>query len=488
MFLQRQNHLLFVGAIVLLATGIRFFAIDQPFIDVWSWRQSDVAAIAQNYYQNGYHFAYPQIDWSGTAPGYVGTEFPILPFIAAGFYKVAGVHEWIGRLESVIFFALSVPFFFALAREIFGDTAGRWAVVFYGFAPLAVMTSRCFMPDMPSLGLSIVGLYFFMRWLETNKSQPFIVGAFSIALALLIKLPSAIIGAPMACLALERFGKRAIREFRLWLFGALVLIPSFAWYLHAAHVTEQFYPHHFFGEGGVRVMPLNWYWDILCRMTTSSLTIVPCVLALLGLFIGVRTKQSSLFHWWLGIMILFVVVVGYGNRHPWYQLPFVPIVAAFSGAAVAYLHTHLRSHFWARATIYALIVVAFAGQSFIATRKLYRPAAANLRTLGLALGKHTPPGSLIVIADYGDPTAFYYAQRKGWHFLEKDAIYNGHPNTSADAIVDLEHLRQRGATHIAFYSSSGWWLDYYREFAEHLEATSTPVERTQAYQIFELRR
>jgi hypothetical protein len=33
-----------------------------------------------------------------------------------------------------------------------------------------------------------------------------------------------------------------------------------------------------------------------------------------------------------------------------------------------------------------------------------------------------------------------------------------------------------------------WWLDYYREFAQHREAMSTSVERTQAYQIFELRR
>src|SRR5438046_9033620 len=31
-------------------------------------------------------------------------------------------------------------------------------------------------------------------------------------------------------------------------------------------------------------------------------------------------------------MVLFVVAVGYGNRHPWYQLPFVPITAAFTGA------------------------------------------------------------------------------------------------------------------------------------------------------------
>src|SRR5881409_951598 len=106
----------------ILAAVLRLFWIDQPYIDRWSWRQSDVAAIARNFSEHGFHFAYPQIDWAGVAPGYVGTEFPILPFLAAICYKFAGVHEWIGRSQSVIFFAISLPFFFSLVREIFDGT------------------------------------------------------------------------------------------------------------------------------------------------------------------------------------------------------------------------------------------------------------------------------------------------------------------------------------------------------------------------------
>src|SRR2546430_4525921 len=73
--------------ICLLAVAARLILIDQPYVDHWSWRQSDVAAIARNFLQNGFRFGYPQIDWAGNTPGYVGTEFPILPFIAAGFYR-----------------------------------------------------------------------------------------------------------------------------------------------------------------------------------------------------------------------------------------------------------------------------------------------------------------------------------------------------------------------------------------------------------------
>ena len=70
-------------ALWLLAVAVRLILIDQPYVDHWSWRQSDVAAIARNFFENGFHFGYPQIDWAGGSAGYVGTEFPILPFLAA---------------------------------------------------------------------------------------------------------------------------------------------------------------------------------------------------------------------------------------------------------------------------------------------------------------------------------------------------------------------------------------------------------------------
>src|SRR5437762_1760271 len=109
-----------VIVICLLAVAARLILIDQAYVDHWSWRQSDVAAIARNFLQNGFHFGYPQINWAGNTPGYVGTEFPILPFIAAVCYRFAGIHEWVGRIQAVILFAVSLPCFFLLVREIFG--------------------------------------------------------------------------------------------------------------------------------------------------------------------------------------------------------------------------------------------------------------------------------------------------------------------------------------------------------------------------------
>jgi 4-amino-4-deoxy-L-arabinose transferase-like glycosyltransferase len=489
---------------VAAALIVRLIGIDQPFIDPWSWRQSDVAAIARNYYENGFHFARPQIDWGGNERGFVGTEFPILPFLAAVFYKVTGVQEWVGRIEGVLFFAAALPFFFGLVRRIFGEATALWAAFFYAFAPLGIVASRAFMPDVPSLSLGIIGIYCFLRWVEEERLAWMVWSAVLVSLALLIKLPTAIVGAPILYLGVAAVYDRRkssetedgglesaapwwgiIARWELWFYAAVALVPSAIWYWHAHRVAEQFYPHHFFGAGGFRIMGFAWYWEIMRQTAFSSLTLVLYALAIIGLIVAPRGKNTRLFHWWAGAMFVFVILVGYGNRHQWYQLPLVPIAAVLAGCACVWVAARSGFSRTLLSVGAVLLIASFALSSFYCTQLLLRPAAASLRDLGLELNEATTANALIVAATDGDPTVFYYAHRKGWHFLG-DGVYDGNPLESAQIIANLEKLRSRGATHLVFYAGSQWWLDYYKGFAEHLAKTATLVEQTPEFTIYKL--
>jgi 4-amino-4-deoxy-L-arabinose transferase-like glycosyltransferase len=481
---KRRTQL--VIALSILAIAVRLIVINQPYIDNWSWRQSDVAAIAQNFYANGFHFAHPQIDWAGDQPGYVGTEFPILPFAAAIGYKFLGVHEWIGRMQAVILFAASLPFFFLLVRKIFGEIAAVWALVFYCFAPLNVFTSREFMPDVPSLSLGIIGLYFFLRWIDNEEMKHFFTAALAILLSILIKPPSALLGAPLAFLAWQKWRWNFLRQPALCFFAAATLLPSAVWYWHAHEIAAKFYPHHFFGAGGVRIENLSWYGKIGKQIAISSLTPPLFALATVGILAARSTMRARVFGSWLAAMIFFIIVVGYGNRHQWYQLPLVPIAAAFAGAGCAFVASKVPQR-RAKVILSILFAVAFLIFAFAWVRPLYRsPSSAALRDLGLELKRVTLANALIVAADNGDPTVFYYAGRKGWHLLEDEGIYEGEPMDSAQAIVNLDKLRARGATHLAFTFNTVWWLDYYREFAQHVDATATLVRATPEFRIYKL--
>ena len=498
-------------ALLIAAVALRLVLINQPYIDKWSWRQSDVASIARNFFQNGFHFSRPQIDWAGDQPGYVGTEFPLLPFIAALCYKFFGVHEWIGRSQALVFFALSFWFFFLIIRQILGPIAAVWALLFYSFAPLNIMASRCFIPDVPSLSLALMGLYFFMRWIEDRQGLTFFASAITLSLSILIKITSVIVAVALVYLAVaDVYDRRKDKERRfsklpgrsgnrpslngggdrpplqmVALFCAIVLLPSLFWYWHAYQVAQKFYPYHFFGEGGITIKNLAWYGEIAWRTFGSSLTPLLSILALIGLFIVPRAKFARIFHWWLAAMVLFIIVVGYGNRHPWYQLPLVPISCALAGGACAIVTNKIDSEAF-KSGLSIFLATTFLCLSFFYTLSFYQPVAQAFRTAGLLLKETTPSDALIIAADDGNPTLFYYAERKGWHFPEEDGMWQGSPRNSEQVKAELEELRQRGARYLVFPKDTTWWLDYYSEFAHYLNRSGELISATDDYKIYRL--
>jgi hypothetical protein len=324
------------------------------------------------------------------------------------------------------------------------------------------------------------------------------VAAIAISLSLLIKITSIVIVAPLIYLAVAEggdlgSGRRSDTEgsrgqrprLQVILFAAIALLPSAIWYWHAHEIAQKFYPHHFFGAGGIRIESFSWYWQIAQQTLVSSLTPLLSLMALIGLLVAPRSKYSRLFHWWLVAMFFFVIFLGYGNRHRWYQLPLVPIAAAFAGVACAFVGSKISSR--AIAVILSILLVSsFTTLALWYVQPFYQSSAAQLRDAGLELKKATAPDALIVAADMGDPTIFYYAERKGWHFPENDAIYNGTPDDSEQAIENLERLRRRRATHFVFTSNTFWWMQSYPEFLGHLSKHATLIEATPEFKIYKL--
>jgi hypothetical protein len=220
-------------------------------------------------------------------------------------------------------------------------------------------------------------------------------------------------------------------------------------------------------------------------MVITNLTPLLCVLGLIGLCVAPREKFGRLFHWWFAAMILFILIAGYGNRHPWYQLPLVPIVSAIAGARCAAIALKIFNRA-AKMALSILVAGGFLLLAFVNGRSVYQPAAAQFRSAGLELKKITSPGSLTIAADNGNPTIFYYAERKGWHCPEKDGIWQGNPRDGDQAIVDLEQLRKRGAGYFVLLADTMWWLDYYPAFGQHLATSADIIAMTDEFKIYKL--
>jgi hypothetical protein len=463
--------------------------VTQPFVDHWSWRQADVAMIAENFYRHGFHLLYPQINWAGPAPGYVGTEFPLVPFLAAGLYRMFGVQDWIGRAISVAFFAASVPFLYLLMKRVSTAPSGLFAVGVYTLTPLSVLTSRSFMPDMASLSCSIAALALCAEWLTRAPHTPlFLAASVATSLAILIKAPAIIIGLPLGYMAWTAYGAQLWRRRALWGFAAVALLPAAVWYAHAYWISRAYPPYHFFRAGGVAIMDWAWYMDMVNWMSRWFFTPVVLVTMLLGSLLPSRAPFGRVFHWWGGAIILFMVIVGRGNGHPWYQLPLVPIAAAFTGRLLEQIGHQLAR--WAdapmaHAVTCLLFFLPLATLSYRALTPLYNSWAVPLWQAGQALDQLAPSDGLVLAVDYGEPSLLYYSRRNGWHFPES-AIENHHPPDSQYLLHELERRRAEGARYLILTQYAFWWLETYPEFQTYLDARYRRVRETEAYIIFDL--
>jgi 4-amino-4-deoxy-L-arabinose transferase-like glycosyltransferase len=487
--LQRSEIILLL-ALISLGVLFRLIKISQPFVDAWSWRQADVAMIAQNFYLHGFNIFYPQINWAGINPGYVGTEFPFVPFIASLHYTVLGIHDCIGRSVSVFFFAVSVPFFYLLVRNISNERSATFAVGFYILAPLSIFSSRSFMPDSASLTFSIIALYLFGKWLDRQKDVCLFVGlCLATALAILIKLPAVIIGLPLLYMCWTSYGAQLLFQRRLWAYATLSLITPAVWYLHAYFISIAYFPYHMFGSGLLKIVGTSKYTQILLDTMTSNLTSVTAVLMLIGIILPTKSQFGRLFHLWLLAIIVFVVFVGEGNfRHPWYQLPLVPVAAAFAGIGLHFILAKIGQTYRSRIIPFLTIISLFSLLSYLSylhVKPLYAAWALPSWKAGNEINRIAHPGALIIVPGRGDPTTIYYSKRRGWHYLG-DGRIGSFPANSELAINDVENLRRKGAAYFVLTKDTLWYLDWYRGLERHLHSHYPQISEGHDYLIFDL--
>lgn len=117
-----------------------------------------------------------------------------------------------------------------------------------------------------------------------------------------------------------------------------------------------------------------------------------------------------------------------------------------------------------------------------ATHDVHLPAAATpkepvayrelIRRIRHRVHETVPAGATVLVISRGDSELLHLEGRKGWHFPQQDdGIYAGYyPADSASAVDHLEKVRDRGAEYLLIPQTARWWLDYYTEFAHHLQS------------------
>lgn len=444
-----------LAAILLLGLALRLKGIHNPILDHPGWRQGDTASIAKNFATLQYNVLYPQTNYNGPPPNYVELELQIVPIIAATLYKIAGVHEVIGRLVTMAFSLGTVAILAFFGRWLFAsELAGLFAALLYAIMPGSVYYGRTFTPDATMVFFLTAALYAISRMLveeERWSARTTASATALLALAFLAKPVSLCALVPIGALIVER--ARSGRTFRWGAVLALIVVPLALLYGYDRAVSSHAEWHWASGITQLHVIPalhasltsaaalqlkLTQFRDVLGMLAHTMIGPAITALAILGFFLmpaAVRTR-TLLWGWLIGGLAYTYVVVTV-ERVDYYMFLLLPLAALIAAGFLDRLASAVqrssidRSLKYAAAAVGVLAIAAVVYQNRQIARPYYSYSKAVYRN-AVALNTTLAPNALIVMAHY-DPSVLYYIGRYGWEedpylwtpFDEQSAIRKG---------------------------------------------------------------
>lgn len=433
--MNRKNIVLFVFLFIIV---IRFINITMPILEGTAMRQTQTAFIARNFFKDGINILYPKVDHFGNDPGYLVLEFPIMNVLAAyGYVLLGGVHEWIGRILSILFFLGACCFLFSITKKLFGEDCAIWAIIAFGLSPLSIIFSRAFMPDFEMIFFSLGALYLFFNsrlWLS----------AIFLSIALLVKPHSFYIIMPLFYILWKRQGKNFILDYKNWIYLFIAITPAILWYIHASTVHSHFTQEETYNYelsnwfDPKRLLDLKLYINIAKIYSRIFLTPAGLILFISGLFIKTKGKQNIIWAWLFGCLLYMLAFITH-MWEPYYHLNLLPVASIFIARAIV----QIQKLSWKKIAYTILIILfvpfflRYSAYAYIVPKGYkYIPEA------GKRVQQLTDKGDLVVASAAGGPQGLYFCDRKGWGFLlpvVSDA-------DTEQAIKRLEDLHREGAT------------------------------------------
>lgn len=209
------------------------------------WRQCDGAMFALNYYSQSMDFFEPRLSCLAGNDGKMVSEFPIIYYTAACLYKVFGFHEWFIRLISLLFFYSGLYSLYKIAEHITGSFFyAVWTTLLLFSSALIAYYANNFLPDVPGLSLCFTGMYFLLRYRNTQNKLWLFISMAVFTLCGLIKLTAIISFLTIGCIALMQeiiatdpskkvFRSGLFKPLHI-LFFVLPLLLCMAWYQYAS--------------------------------------------------------------------------------------------------------------------------------------------------------------------------------------------------------------------------------------------------------------
>jgi len=163
--------------------------LQMPPQGIHLWRQADGLTFAYNYYKDGIDIFQPRLNNLMSNGGYSACEFPIIYAFVALLYKIFGPHTLIFRFVNLLIVFLGFYALFRMLSLLIGDMiqALAFSLIFFA-SSILIYYSSSFIPDPQALGFTLLGWWFFFRYLDKPAKKELILSFLFFTLGALIKV------------------------------------------------------------------------------------------------------------------------------------------------------------------------------------------------------------------------------------------------------------------------------------------------------------
>lgn len=493
--------------IIFLGTLIRTVNLNQPLLEGSSTRQIHTAMIARNFYQRSFKLFYPQIEGSGDEPDYLMQEFYIIPFIVAiCYWFMGGVHEWVLRLLSVFSYIIAAIMLYKLAKYYFSKQVGMISVLCFTISPISVYLGRAVHPEMLMIFFDITTIYAFSRWIFQGKNIYGLWAILSFVFAVLLKVPNLYLLLPLLFILFIRYRWGLFRQWQLWIFLGVSLIPIGLFNFHQ-HLVRTALPNPNMDNfklkviiDSLRVFLGNKYFykTVYEHLISYTFTPIGFTLFILGLMLKPENKRSWLFHIWILSIVIFFLLMPAQSRQGYYQMHLLPAACIIiAGLIFKFYNSQFFKVSFLKKRIFTtlflsliLLIVLRYTYAFYEVPKNFRHVVET----GQAIDRLTEKDALVIASIEGGGDLLYYANRRGWAFMihgeekRKQEIAQGEDTRDKiyDPIVLLELFRSKGADYFASASMEEFFG--HEEFSRHMFENYRVIEQMPHYIIFDLKK
>lgn len=510
----RRADLFVLCLVMAVAALFRFWHVQQPLVDAFSWREASTAMMADNFRTGSWNILFPEVSWTGPGPSYQGREFQLLSYSVALLHEVFGWHDWFGRAVASAFAMITVLSLHRLAALVWDERHAHAVAFAYAVMPGAIVIDSSFLPDPAMLAFVTLGIWLFVRhWAEGGR-RLIVFAAGAVTLGALCKLPGLSAGLVVGWLLLVWFlrGERV----RVWislLAGLVALVLIADYYAWAVYLGSSYPPYHVAGSGYVWDWGLRGFVDQSFFLPSAWKIAVwwfygypYLALMLIGLWTLPTARSlgrdpalvSVPVVWLLGGAVVYLAAAREITSNPWnfhvLHIPFAFLAGRGCIALAEMGGARLTSVLGVgRLAVIAVLVVGWS--TLPLTERLKQPQAEDGRLLGGALAQMRAPGDLSIAfgPEVGDPIALYYSRGRGWVFPPGggDIDWSLFSDDDATAIAQLEELRAAGARWFGFTRNAKdrkdrYFMEHHAGVVDHLLATASLVADDPRFLIFRL--